>query len=337
MSADKIAEQVELHRKLGAMHPPDTITQEAFEGNDRHLKRLVRLRPGEEPLGDDLWEYVHDLRYTDIQSALLAYLLPFCLKAWHDDLRGIEGHGGTIEHFYAVLADRQIFDSHLSARQAEAVSEFMRQVILDEIDDQRGLKFQGSGARPYRWFRALTTYAVIRPDLSRLWTAWWTLETVGRAIATVQYISCLMYEENENPVFAPWTADGGGGPPCLWEFEGHLYSHRWLQANVDFLKETVTAHKVGEVLASAVERLVGQPEYDIAATVRDDFPCCDATLKSRCIELPHLLETVQQSTTQLSWSAQAYLEGGINPPLQKRRRRAARRYEMGGGAKKRTA
>jgi hypothetical protein len=60
---------------------------------------------------------------------------------------------------------------------------------------------------------------------------------------------------------------------------------------------------VGEVLARAVERLVGQPEYDIAATVRDDFPLFEVTLTSRCAELPHLLETVQQSTTELSWSA----------------------------------
>ena len=303
MSGDKVNKQVELHRKLGAMRPPDKITQEAFEGNDQHLHRLVRLCPGEEPRGDDLWEYIHDLRYAHIQGPLLTYLLPFCLKAWRDDLRGIEGHGGTIEHFYAVLADRQIFDLHLSARQGQAVSEFMRQAILEEIDDQRGLKFQGSRAIPYRWFRGLTTYGVIRPDLSRLWNTWWALETVGRAIAAVQYVSCLMYGENENPVFAPWTPDGGGGPPSLWEFEGHLYSHRWLQSNVDFLKEILTAQRVGDVLERAVERLVGQPEYDIAATVRDDFPLCDATLTSRCAELPHLLETVQHSTTELSWSA----------------------------------
>jgi hypothetical protein len=302
MSIDKAAKQIELHRKLGAMQAPDKITQEAFEGNDRHLRRLVRLLPGEEPDGDDLWDYIHDLRYADIQGPLLAYLLPFCLKAWRDDLRGIEGHGGTIEHFYSVLADREIFDSHLSARQAEAVSEFIRQAILEEMDDQKGLKFQGSRAKPYRWFRALTTYAVIRPDLSRLWNAWWTLETVGRAIAALQYISCLMYGENENPVFAPWTADAGGGPPCLWEFEGHLYSHRWLQGNVDFLKQTLTVQRVSEVIERAVERLVGQPEYDMATTVRDDFPLCDATLRPRCAELPHLLETVQHSTTQLSWS-----------------------------------
>jgi hypothetical protein len=141
----------------------------------------------------------------------------------------------------------------------------MRQTILDEIDDQRGLAFQGSRTTPYRWFRALTTYGVLRPDLDRLWTAWWTLNTDGRAIAAVQYISCLMYSEYQNPVFASWTPDHGGGPPCLWEFEGHLYEHRWQEPNVNFLQGILSVQKIGEVLMQAVERLVCQPEHNAAA------------------------------------------------------------------------
>jgi hypothetical protein len=302
MSIDQVNEVVELHRQMGAMRPPEKITQEAFEGDDQHLRRLAKLRPGEEADGDDLWEYVHDLRHTAIQGPLLAYLLPFCLKAWRDDLLGIEGHGGTVEHFYAVLADPRIFDSCLNKGQAGAVSEFMRKAILDEIDAQRGLTFQGSRTRPYRWFRALTTYGVIRPDLDLLWNAWWGRETIGRAIALVQYISCLMYGETENPIFAPWTPDRGGGPPCLWEFEGHLYSHRWLQPNVNFLRQTLNLRRCAEALARAVDQLAGQPEYETAATVRGDFPLCDETVEARCAELPGFLETVQEVTTELSWS-----------------------------------
>jgi hypothetical protein len=303
MSADQVNERVKLHRALGATRPPEKITQEAFEGDDRHLRRLVRLRPGEQADASDLWEYIHDLRYTDIQAPLFAYLLPFCLQAWREDLRGIAGYAGVIEHFYAVLADRQIFDLHLTPKQSAVVSEFMRQTILEEIDDQRGLAFQGSRTRPYRWFRALTAYGVLRPDLDRLWTAWWTLSSVGRAIAAVQYISCLMYPEKENLVFAPWTPDGGGGPPCLWEFEGHLYEHRWQEPNVNFLKGILTMPRVSDVLVQAVDRLVGQPEYDVATAVLQDFPLCIATLEVRCAELPQLLETTQYSSTMLEWSA----------------------------------
>ena len=302
MSIDQANERIKLHRALGVTRPPEKITQEAFEGNDRHLRRLARLQPGELADGNDLWEYIHDLRNTDIQSALLAYLLPFCLEAWREDLRGIDGYGGVIEHFYPVLADRHVFDLHLTSKQSAVVSEFMRQAILEEVDDQRGLTFQGSRMRPYRWFGALTTYGVLRPDLDRLWTEWWTLSSVGRAVAAVQYISCLMYSEYENPVFAPWTPDRGGGPPCLWSFEGHLYEHRWREPNVNFLKETLTVPKVNDVLLQAVNRLVGQPEHDAAAAVQEDVPLCIEALEARCAELPQLLATVQQSTTELSWS-----------------------------------
>jgi hypothetical protein len=57
------------------------ITQEAFENNPTHLRRLVRLRPGERAGVNDLWEYTQDLLYTEIQGPPFTYLLPFCLEA----------------------------------------------------------------------------------------------------------------------------------------------------------------------------------------------------------------------------------------------------------------
>src|SRR5216684_7716999 len=67
------------------------------------------------------------------------------------------------------------------------------------------------GVRMYATL-ATSTVGVLLPDVDRLWGAWWSLNTFGRAIAAVQYISCLIYPENENPVFAPRTPNGGGGP-----------------------------------------------------------------------------------------------------------------------------
>lgn len=283
--------------------PPLKISQESFEGNPKHLRRLARMRPGDQAEAADLFEYAHDLLYTDIQDSLLAYLLPVCLEAWRHDLRGTHStYGAFVEHFYAVLANRQLFDSHLNPRQTAAVSDFMRESILEEIDDQRGLTYQGTNAMPYRWIGALTTYGVLLPDIERLWTAWWSIETVGRAVATVQYVSCLMYPENENPVFAPWTPDAGGGPPCLWEFGGHLYTHRWLDANVRFLKEKLRSQEVGGVLNRAVARLVCEPEYKVAEEARSDLPLCVETLAARCSELPRILERTQEPGKSDKWS-----------------------------------
>jgi hypothetical protein len=287
----------------GRLEPPEKISQESFERDDRHLRRLSKLRRGDRPSAADLFEYTEDLRYTPIQSSLLAYVLPFCLQVWRDDLRGIDsGYGGFVEHFYPVLADLRVFEEHLTPKQSAAAAEFMRQSILEEIDDQRGLAYRGSKARPLRWFRALTTYGVILPDIDQLWAAWWSLTTLGRAVAAVQYISCLMYPENENPVFAPWTPDGGGGPPCLWEFEGHLYTHRWLEPNVSYLRRTLNAHRVGEVFEWALERLTGQPEHEVAVLIKQDFPLLTDTLQARCVELPALLESIQKPDGLLEWS-----------------------------------
>ena len=295
--------KITLQSTFGIVAPPEKITQEAFDHEDGHLRRLVRMRPGERAQADDLWKYTQDLRYTEIQGPLFAYLLPFCLEAWREDLRGIhEAYGGFIEHFYPVLADRRVFERYLTLKQSLAVSQFMRQAILEEIDDQRGLAHKGMRARPYRWIRALTTYGVLFPAMDRLWTAWWSCNTVGRVIAVVQYVSCLMYPESANPVFAPWTPDEGGGPPCLWEFHPHLYTHRWLEPNVNFLKGILNVRSVSDLLVRAVERLLNQPEHDVAARIQEDFPLYIATLEARCAELPLLLETTQQPAKPLSWS-----------------------------------
>ena len=112
--------------------------------------------------------------------------------------------------------------------------------------------------------------------------AWWSLDTVGRAIAVVQYISCLIYPENENPVFAPWTPNNVGGPPCLWEFEGRLYTHRWLEPNIAFLKKALNVPRVTEDFSRAVDRLVDHSEHEVAARIREDLSLLTDPLQARC-------------------------------------------------------
>jgi hypothetical protein len=282
-------------RRAFSSAPPKQITQEPFDSSPKHLSRLGRLRPGDRPEVGDLWEYTQDLLYSDeIQCALLKYLLPFCLTAWRDDLRGVHsGYRGFVEHFYPVLANKHIFDELLTPSQTMAVSEFMRASILEEIDDQRGLTYGGIGARPYRWITAVTTHGVLLPDMDQLWTAWWSIDTVGRAVAAAQYISCLMYGVNENPVFAGWTSERGGGPP---------YEHRWLEPNTRFLRRILNPQEVSDVLGLAVERLGGQPEHDVATEIKSDIPLCAETLTARFAELPRLLETPRQPATFLEWT-----------------------------------
>ena len=187
MTAESLDVRSALRRSLGATRPPEAITQETFERDDLHLRRLVRLQYGERPSGDDLFSYTEDLRYTEIQTSLFVYLLPVCLELWRNDVRGIDTNcAGLVEHLYPILADRHVFDVHLTPKQTTVVSDFMKGVILEEIDGQRGLTFEGSRARPYRWIGELTTYGVLLPDRERLWTQWWALRTIGCAVAAIQ-------------------------------------------------------------------------------------------------------------------------------------------------------
>ncbi len=91
---------ISFRRTYGKAAPPEKVTQEAFEGNDSHLRRLLRIKPGERPDVQDLREYLQDLRHTAIQSSLLAYLLPFCLELWCENLRGTSDKYGGFESIF---------------------------------------------------------------------------------------------------------------------------------------------------------------------------------------------------------------------------------------------
>lgn len=244
----------DLYQRLGSVTPPETISQSAFDGDLAHLERIAKLHLGQRATGIDLANYMDDVLYGEIQSSLLVHALPFCLRAWHDYLRDEQFDcPGFAELFYTVLAKKEIFAGILTDDQREALLGFMRDSILEEIDAQDRVRFDGYPAAPHRWIRALTTYGVIAPDIELLWMNWWSISTIGRAISAVQYVSCLVYPKDSNPVFAPWTREKGGGPPCLWEFEGYLYESTWKSQNVEFLQRLFSNP---QIIISVIQRAV---------------------------------------------------------------------------------
>lgn len=288
----------------GLDHPqrPSRITQRPFDGDTGHLEHLAALDPRDKADPYALVDYAHDVLYeSEVQADLFRYALPFCLRAWRDDVVGEDQrYGGGVEMLYLALARR--LNELLTSDQWEAVSAFMRDGILEEIENQSGLAYSGSGARPYRWFYALAAFGVILPGVEELWRHWCALETVGSAVAAVQYVSCLMYGESDNPIFVPWTRDGGGGPPVLWEFAGHLYTHRWLDPNVRFLDGMLTEDTVRSVLTRAVARLDGELEEGVAARVLADLPQRADIVRSRCEELPRILARAQDPGDWIEWT-----------------------------------
>lgn len=281
-------------RAYGKAVPPAELWQQSLDGAEDAYPRLIALAKSlpesDEPRVEDVLNYAIDLVSMPVQPDLFACILPVCLHAWHHDVVWGGGkYGGAIEQFSPALARRPLIDEFLPEKQARAVKAFMRAAILERLDVENSLKHSGMGASPYGWSEKLGSFCVIVPELEPLWTEWWAFETPGRAIATLQYISCLMYEDDENPIFAPWTPDKGGGPFGLWETDGHIYEECWKPENVRFFRDTVTADYVFDALKRARTALDGVLESSVPGRMIDDFQYLDDVLAHRIRALPEIV------------------------------------------------
>lgn len=203
-------------RAFGSPSTPTAITQKPFDYNSSHYGRL--LRPNAKPDPVDLYCYAENLMYQDGQRDLFLVLLPKCLSAWQENL--MTSHesdsAGFVEQVSAALSKHTGFRDLLSPKGYTAVSEFMLLAILDKIEQQ-----------------------------------WWNCSSTGRLCAVLQYASVLMYPDEKNPIFSPWTNDAGGGAPVPWETDGHIFDQSWLPENVHFLRATLNPGYVGERVSAS--------------------------------------------------------------------------------------
>jgi hypothetical protein len=294
-----------IRRAFGNPRPlaADDVWQKPFDYDSAHLHRLAVLEPDADAEPDDLVAYALDFKYEQIQKDLFLHVLPFCLRAWQEDLTSPFGRYETfVDEFYPALIRGSVFDRVLAPPQAAAVGEFMRSAILSRIDDEQKLSHKGSKAPVYAWFHALSTYGLLRADIDQLWSAWWAVETEGRALAAVQYASCLIYDETANPVFDAWTREHGGGPPCLWHYRGHVLEECWRPENLEMLARELTPDGVRALLDRAIARLAGHPLRDKAASVRFRLDARTQTLTNRCADVQRFLATPNEAEYSFQWS-----------------------------------
>lgn len=271
--------------------PPGEIWQEPFDYYPDHYEQLCAL-DGAMACPSDVWAYANDLCYQKIQPDLFAYLLPICLQAWQHDLYHYHNsdYAGFVEQFSAALARRwPHLQTLLNPGQAETVMVFMRDSVLDMIDRETSLSHEGMPATPYAWTHGLGSFAVIFPNLESLWRIWWRFETPGQVTAALQYISGFMYEDDANPIFAPWTPDGGGGPPCPWGTDGYIYDECWHLENVEFFKSTVTPEYVHNRLARAAEVLSSVTETSVPVQMLANFERQKPLLQHRLQAFPKIV------------------------------------------------
>jgi hypothetical protein len=294
-----------IRRALGNPTPlsADDVWQKPFDYDSAHLHRLAVLPPDADAEPADLVAYALDFKYEQLQKDLFMHVLPFCLRAWREDLTSPFGRYETfVDEFYPALLRGSVFKNVLAPQEAEAVGAFMRGAILAQIDAQAGLSFKGSKSPVYAWFHALSTYGLLRPDIQGLWSTWWAVETEGRALAAAQYASCLIYDETANPVFDAWTREHGGGPPCLWHYRGHVLEECWLPENLEMLNAVLTPEGVRALLDRSIARLGGHPLRDKVASIRFRLDARTQTLAKRCADVRRFLATPNEAEYSFQWS-----------------------------------
>jgi len=293
----------ELWQELGCQQRPKEIWQKPFDYDPAHYERLckrcetdARFPANDDPV--DLEYYLEDLTWVkETQPDLLLFLLPLCLRAWSFNLlSGTEFFAGYAEWFWLPWnkgnpMHGSLFEL-LSKKQRHAFERYVSEAIVEAIDRAPALK-SGAGPQTYcfGWFRELGSFATVYPGLPQLWHNWWNLETGGRAIGALQYISCLMYEDTDNPIFTLWTTGLGGGLPRLWEDAMSVNDQPWDPENVRFLKEVLVPERLLVAIDRSLERLTNAEDRQIAAQMKSDFASQRTLLELRIEQLLVILSS----------------------------------------------
>jgi hypothetical protein len=297
----------ELWHELGCPQRPRKISQEQFENYDPdRYERLCQMCETEAKLPGrdgpfDLDYYLDDLMYVkETQPDLLVFLLPLCLRAWSMNLLGETAYyANYAERFwlvwkkgpsYGAKAGAPLFD-FLSQKQQGAFERYVSETIIEAIDRGRRLRSKVHRHYCYGWIPEVASFATVRPALPQLFNPWWGLDTEGRAIGALQYISTLMYEDKRNPIFPPWTPDQGGGAPHPWADSMPFKDQPWDAANVSFLQEFLIPSRLLSTIEQSLARLTDAEDKEIARRMKADFESQAPLLELRLEQLPAILSS----------------------------------------------
>lgn len=223
-----------------------------------------------------------------LQPEVFDYLFPVCLMDWHQSLMRNQQCCRGDAHFHYALIHGDVFSKMMNGRKRLQVFEFFRDSFLERLDAERGFVHNGSATPSYGWMGRFNDLGHVMPRIDLLWEPWWQLRTPGRAVAALQYCSGLMYPQNQNPLFDPYTPEKGGGGPYLGTTDNSL-GGRWLPENVHFLESVLTVDFVVQHIELAVGQLEDQPEALLARQIQSDLSSCEHLLTTTIKELPLLL------------------------------------------------
>lgn len=198
------------------------VRQRQFDYFDEVLERLAAT-PLDQIDFADLWCYHHDLAHVELQQDLFDYLFPACLMDWRETLMNNQACSHGDSEFHYGIHHGDVLETMMAPERREAVFAFFRDAFLERLDAERGFVYAGSKTPAYGWIARFNSLGLVMPEIALLWRAWWLFETPGRAVAALQYCSGLMYFEDDNPLFPPWTQERGGGGPYIWMDDSMIF------------------------------------------------------------------------------------------------------------------
>jgi hypothetical protein len=290
---------VEVRRIFGDPHPPAKVWERQFDYFDEELRWLCTTPWAQIDLSD-LWYYCHDLAFVELQPEVFRYLFPVCLVAWHDSLmENLPCAFGDAEFHFAVHRGH-IFDKMLTPEQRSSIFDYFKDCFLLRLDQERGFMYGASQTPAYGWMCRFNSMGIVMPRIDMLWQAWWTLDTPGRAVAAVEYISGLMYPSGHNPLFPAWTQEHGGGDPPLIGHDSLIVDTGWMAENTAFLREVLTVDFLRDALRRAGQVLRPEPEHEMTMQIGLDFDNHLGLVQARVYELPDLLTRFDSQFTDVA-------------------------------------
>jgi len=210
----------------------------------------------------------------------LRYLFPPILRIWETEL--YQRDSVFVQYFHEEVCRTDFIERALSDPLRRASTDFMVRALSDRLAAESSLSIHGR-TTSHDWFGFLASFGVFTPALSSLWSQVWQSSQRGHAVAVLQYLSCLLYED-ENPIFAPFICDKGGGPPQLWGYDSVGFGECWKKENLNFLSAALSSRNIREWLERASENHAEDQVGTVAANFLRRLDGCAPEVDQR-IEL----------------------------------------------------
>ena len=247
---------------------PKIIWEKQFDGFNKELTQISK-KNWKDITDDDLWYYLLDLAYVDLQPELFNYLFPVCLNFWYKTLMNNDSANQGDAGFHYSLHQGKILKSMVTQKQKQEIYKYFHDGFLDRIEQERGFIYSGSSTPAYAWISRFNSLGYIIP-INTIWTNWWKIDSLGKAVSALMYASGLIYVKGENPIFSKWTPFKGGGGPYLTESDADIYDSAWLKENIDFLKQTLSVEYIQKKVQLAATLLAEEDESEMANKIAND-------------------------------------------------------------------